>query len=107
VPIVVVMHASGALVTGLPDPSGGVFDAAGDFDRLIPPDNHAFPLLSQVDPYGRMELPSVTMSELIAEVDALVPIAREGSEQRGLLRLRALASACACEAASCLIFTGD
>lgn len=43
--------------TGLPDPSGGTFDAAGDFDRFIdqPPFGlvpDGLPILESVDPFG-------------------------------------------------------
>jgi len=43
---------AGERVRRLPDPDGGSFDAAGDFDRLVPPTGHAFALLGRVDPHG-------------------------------------------------------
>jgi hypothetical protein len=41
----------------LDDPSGGRFDAAGDFDRLIPARSTHLPLLSSPDPYGEWLVP--------------------------------------------------
>lgn len=98
-------HA-GQPVTGLADPSGGHFDSAGDFDRLIPADAR-WPLLSQVDPYGDLELVPDLMPGLIAEISALLSEARTGPESRGLLRLRALAEACAETPDATLVFRGD
>ena len=44
----------GEQVRGLDDPNGGTFDAAGDFDRLLPDDtNVSYRLIRSVDPYGR------------------------------------------------------
>jgi hypothetical protein len=99
------LHLNGQPIAGLEDPSGGHFDAAGDFDRLIP--NAEFPTLSKVDVFGDLELRPVAMPALIAEIDKLSPTGRPGPEQRGLLRLRALAEKCAETPASVLVFHGD
>jgi hypothetical protein len=97
---------AGRPVTGLADPSGGHFDSSGDFDRLVPADARS-PLLSQVDPYGDLELAPDLMPNLIAEITVLLSQARTGPESRGLLRLRALAEACAEISDATLIFRGD
>ena len=97
---------AGRPVTGLVDPSGGHFDSAGDFDRLIPADARS-PLLSQVDPYGDLELARDLMPGLITEISALLSQAHTGPESRGLLRLRALAEACAATPDTTLVFRGD
>jgi hypothetical protein len=47
------------------------------------------------------------MSALSAEIDRLLPLARPGPEYRGLLRLRALAKACAGDPGTTIIFRGD
>jgi hypothetical protein len=46
------------------------------------------------------------MSALSAEIDRLLPLARPGPD-RGLLRLRALAKACAGDPGTTIIFRGD
>lgn len=42
----VYLYRSGRRITGLADPTSGHFDAAGDFDRLIPTTDMTFPVLS-------------------------------------------------------------
>ncbi len=101
------MWRSGELVTHLPDPVGGWFDAAGDFDRLIPATDANFPLLGRVDTYGDVELTSEEMPELIAEIDRVLPEAQPGPETNGLVRLRVLAVLCADIPGSSLLFAGD
>jgi hypothetical protein len=41
---------AGRRVTDIVDPSGGHFDEAGDFDRLIPYGDTTYPVLGSVDP---------------------------------------------------------
>jgi hypothetical protein len=98
---------AGERALGLPDPSGGRFDAAGDFDRLLPATAATFPLLGRVDPYNDVGLEPDLMPNPISEIDELLPLARQGPEQRGLLRLRTLADLCARTTESSLIFLGD
>ncbi|HUA42590.1 MAG TPA: hypothetical protein VMA32_13535 [Streptosporangiaceae bacterium] len=105
--IAVSLYRNGQRVTALADPAGGHFDAAGDFDRLIPSFRNDLPLLSSVDPFGGVTVQQTSMQALIAEVNSLLRDARPGPEQRGLLRLRALAEACAALAGSELLFRGD
>jgi hypothetical protein len=99
------LYRDGQPLTGLDDPSGGNFDAAGDFDRLIPAAD--LTVLSQVDSFGDLAMDPASMPALIAEVTSLLARARAGSEQHGLLRLRALAQACADTPGSALVFRGD
>jgi hypothetical protein len=82
---------AGERVRGLPDPDGGSFDAAGDFDRLVPPRGNAFALLGRVDPHGETWLGYGEMEQLIAEINLLLCDAMPGPEYRGLMRLRVLA----------------
>ena len=89
------------------DPSGGTFDGAGDFDRLIPATSTHLPLLSSVDPYGEWLVPFDRLAELAAEVAVIRADARPGPEARGLDRLVAQISACLAGQASALIFLGD
>jgi hypothetical protein len=78
----------------LPDPTGGDFDSAGDFDRLL----HAtaggsvFDLLDEDDD---VTLESDQMDELIAGIAELISEGVQPAERRGLMRLRAMAQACA------------
>jgi hypothetical protein len=48
---------TGLAVTGLKDPSGGTFDAAGDFDRFLDQPTYGqvpdgLPVLESLDPFG-------------------------------------------------------
>ncbi len=77
-------RADGTVERELPDPVGGTFDAAGDFDALL--DSPVFPLLGGIDPYGFTALRSRCLRCLrIALVNAA------GSQRRGLLRLSVMA----------------
>jgi hypothetical protein len=89
------------------DPSGGTFDAAGDFDRLIPADRPDLPALSALDPYGNWTVPFDRLSELGAEVSSIRGEARPGRERRGLDRLAALINACLARPDLTLVFLGD
>ena len=62
----------GHVRTGLVDPSGGTFDAAGDFDRFIdqPPSRQVagdLPILESIDPYGETRLLSAVVGRLMTE----------------------------------------
>lgn len=94
-------------VGALADPGGGLFNAAGDFDRLLPASEPAGGCLSRVDPYGSTSFEPAEMDVLVDEVDRLILLAKEGPERRGLLRLRALAVECRSRPGSWLKFLGD
>jgi hypothetical protein len=103
---------SGRARVGFPDPSGGTFDAAGDFDRFIdqPPyglASNGLPTLESVDPFGDTKLPSGVMGRLIADCGRALKVAKEGPERRGLLRLRVLAEECSRDPESALFWVGD
>jgi hypothetical protein len=66
----VLKRVDGQQVRNLPDPTGGVFDAAGDLDRVLPPGSEPFPLLNQFDPYGSVVFAGQQMNELLAELRA-------------------------------------
>jgi hypothetical protein len=104
--VVVELHCAGEQVTGLPDPNGGRFDAAGDFDSLLPTTDPAFPILGRIETYDDRSFDTSHMTQLLGEIDVLLPATLPGPAQRGLIRLRALASACA-QRGGCLIFRGD
>lgn len=104
---------TGTARTGLPDPWGGTFDAAGDFDRfidqppygLVPED---LPVLQSVDPFGETTtLASGVMGRLIADCIRALTVAKDGPERRGLLRLRVLAEECSRDPGSVLAWVGD
>jgi hypothetical protein len=90
----------GAIVE-LPDPSGGTFDAAGDFDDFLLGAGSDLPLLGQVDPYGDAHFTSDQARSLVTEVDQLLTRVgerrppesqgRPGMSRRGLLRLKTMA----------------
>jgi hypothetical protein len=82
---------AGNPVRGLPDPSGGTFDAAGDFDRLVGlPDGTSF---SRIDPYSDTSFTAAELSDLLAAISHQLTYDLTGAERRGLLRLEAMATA--------------
>ncbi|WP_328475019.1 hypothetical protein OHA21_17060 [Actinoplanes sp. NBC_00393] len=104
--IQVELRWGGVPIRGLPDPAGGCFDAAGDFDRLLRERQPDCPLLSAVDPHGETSFGHHQMADLLGEIDGLLGLARPGPERRGLLRLRAMAERCGSEQQR-LVFVGD
>jgi hypothetical protein len=88
------------------DPSGGLFDSAGDFDRLLRRRVAEPSLLNSVDLHGEMLVSCEAMPDLIAEVDLLLEQAIPGPEHRGLMRLRAMAVRCRDQHGQ-LLFIGD
>ncbi len=108
------LRADGRRIRGLPDPSGGSFTAAGDFDRFINEDypghpaDLVLPVLGTVDTYGVTGMGSELMSGLLGDIATVLPLAKAGSsEMRGLLRLRVMAEWCASRPSASLIWTGD
>jgi hypothetical protein len=93
-------------VRRLPDPAGGFFDAAGDFDRLLSRRNPALRLFGRVDPHGETRFGASQMQQLVVEVELLLARATAGAEHRGLMRLRVMAERCAEEHGE-LMFVGD
>ena len=87
--VVVTLEVHGQVVS-LTDPSGDEFNAAGDFDRLLPFSSN-FLQLSRIDPYGDVDFGPSDMAAIPDEVDSLMVLATDGPERRGLLRLRTLA----------------
>jgi hypothetical protein len=87
-----VLWVHGQRVVGLSDPTGGKFDAAGDFDHLLPLDKDAYPVLSRIDPNGVADFGASEMAAIVGEVDSALALAKAGPEHRGLLRLQALAA---------------
>ncbi|GAA0947771.1 hypothetical protein GCM10009554_44770 [Kribbella koreensis] len=98
---------AGGAVVRLPDPAGGTFDAAGDFDELVPVDATEYPVLSQVEPFDDKSFSPAEMDRLIVEIDRLVVSATSDLQRKGLLRLRALALTCRDSPGSTLRFVGD
>ena len=86
------LKVHGQTVT-LADPSGGIFNAAGDFDRLLPVTGEAFPILARIGPFSDVVIAAADLASLASEAAQLLRQADEGAERRGLLRLRTLALA--------------
>jgi hypothetical protein len=104
--IQVELRVANKRIRRLPDPAGGFFDAAGDFDRLVLRGDPAFRLLGRVDLHGETCLGASRMGQLVAEVELLLTQATSGAEHRGLVRLRTMAERCAQEHGE-LVFVGD
>lgn len=100
------LQLAGEQVRALQDPTGGFFDSAGDFDRLLRHQAGGSSLLSSVDPYGETRLGHREMQKLITEIDLLHEQATPGPERRGLVRLRTLAVLCGDQHGQ-LLFIGD
>ena len=79
--VVVTLEINGRVIS-LPYPSGGEFNAAGDFDRLLPvsPD---LVLLGRIDPYGNVKFGSSDMAAIHDEAEGLVGLARGRSGTPG------------------------
>ena len=75
------LKVRGQVVT-LADPSGGTFNAAGDFDRLLPVAEADFPVLPRIDSYGDGAIPNAELAALASEVTQLLERAN-GARQRG------------------------
>lgn len=104
--IQVEIHVADERIQRLPDPCDGLFDGAGDFDRLIAHGTPALRLLGEIDPNGETRLDASRMPQLVVEVELLLLQATAVAERRGLMRLRALAERCVREQGE-LLFLGD
>lgn len=89
----------------IPDPSGGTFDAAGDFDDLLGSTDLA--VLGGIDPYEDTTFTSQKMAALIVDVDSALVHSPAGPQTRGLRRLRVMAEMCQSDEALTLHFFGD
>jgi len=110
--VIELVAEDGSAVHGLADPSGGTFDAAGDFQRFVDETSlleaEDLPRLRSLDAYAAaQELLPTDMPDLITDIEACLVVAKPGSEMRGLLRLRVLADLCATNPASRLRSCGD
>ena len=113
-PLYVTLVVDGQRVTH-PDPSGGTFNAAGNFDRLLPLENQlplsgapVLPALGRVEAYAVVEfLTTQDMEAVASEAAVLLPFAKPGPEARGLVRLRMLAEHGARTPGSVLRVQGD
>jgi len=109
--VIELIDGDGSVVRRLPDPSGGTFDAAGDFQRFIDEtgllDAEGLPRFRTIEPYETHDLRSAEMPSLIADVETCLAVAKPGSEMRGLMRLRVLADLCAADSSLRLRSHGD
>ena len=97
----------GNAIRGLDDPSGGTFDAAGDFDRLLAAGSPTCRLLHYVDPYGDTMFNSVQMSDVLDDIERLGQQELKPTERRGLDRLRAMCHRCRDSVHLYVWFIGD
>lgn len=74
VSVIVTLEVDGHVAT-LPDPSGGTFDAAGDFDRLLQ-FAYELPMLSRIDEYDDMQFSGSELASVRDEVSSLLKLAR-------------------------------
>ena len=97
----------GGLVRGLPDPEDGTFNAAGEYDRLIPFEDQSFRLLRYVNPHGDTVFNTLQMQDLLADLDQVDEREAQAIERRGLARLRVIAERCRDEPHLYVWFIGD
>jgi hypothetical protein len=102
----VVIDREGRQVWGVNDPSGGSFDAAGDFDRLLGRVPEAL-TRSSIDLYGTSTFRRAQAASLLRELPTISERAEEGAEQRGLARLAVLAALCESDEGMSLRFVVD
>ena len=98
---------TGDRLRDLADPAGGTFEAAGDFDRVLPDADASFTLLRYIDRYGDTVFNTLQMPDLLADLDRLALMELTPVERRGLDRLRVMAERCRAEAHLYLWFIGD
>jgi hypothetical protein len=95
----------GEAVRGVDDPSGGTFDAAGDFDRVL---TQTGELLRYVDPYGDTVFNTMQAADLVGEVEQIMTMPDLTTiERRGLGRLKVMAERCRDGEHLYLWFIGD
>ena len=105
--VVELCDEQGTVVRGLPDPAGGNFDAAGDFDRLLGHNSEALATWALIDSEGEVQMRSDQMDALLGELVAVAGAAKPGRETRGVERLRIMAERCRDDPRLVLRFTGD
>lgn len=81
--------------------------AGGVLDRLIPIDNHRFPMLRYVDPYGNTIFNGGQMYPILEELDRLAGEVSAEDEKEILASLRDLAVYCRDHPHTYLRFVGD
>ena len=102
-----VLFVAGQRIVGLADPTGGTFDAAGDFDGLLPLDAATFPTLSRIDAEGVAEFGTSEMAAIVDEAAGVLALTDANPERRGVLRLQALAAHGSRMPVATLRITGD
>lgn len=101
---------------GFPDPSGGMADAAGDFDDLLWRHHAELHVLNKTDPYAHVDFTSEEAAAMKSEIDYLLQReageprsleARHGAARRGLMRLQEMAIWSAAHEGSRIAWRGD
>ena len=82
--VATLVDANGGQVRGLPDPAGGTFDAAGDFDRLLSEPVRQLRTLCDVDLYGSTAFTRVHMDDIVSDIEILETAGVSSIERRGL-----------------------
>jgi hypothetical protein len=98
------------------DPSGGVADAAGDFDALVRRHRSELPILGNADTYEDVDFTSQQAVGMEVEIAYLLERESEmrppgevhpGAARRGLLRFREMARRCAAHEGSRITWSGE
>src|SRR5205085_4551480 len=103
----VLRDEAGKQVRDLVDPGEGTFDAAGDFDGVLPQRDSDFALLKYVDPYGDTVFNATQMPDLLGDIARLRGDELRPVEERGLARLHVIAERCRDGVHLYVWFSGD
>lgn len=106
------LDPDGQVVRGMEDPAGGTFDAAGDFDDLLPlvaSQDHgaSCQVVGSVDPDAVLDVRSNQMDDLLMDIIAMAELATNPRARRGLDRLRVMAERCKQAQGTRIRFVGD
>lgn len=99
------MRPDGSARRGLADPSGGQFDAAGDFDQFLGDDQ--FPILGAIDPFADTCPDRHSLPGLLTDIAAALTVAKEGPKDVGFLRLQVRVERCTLDPELTLVVIGD
>jgi hypothetical protein len=105
--VATLVDAAGGQLRGLPDPAGGTFDAAGDFDRFLTDPFQELSSLREVDFYGNTAFTRLHMDGILSDLEVLETAGVTATERRGLERLRVMAEICRDGEGLSISFQGD
>jgi hypothetical protein len=104
--IVTLVDSEGRRIRSIPDSSGSIFDAAGDFDDLLDCDS-SLPIWRTLDPFGEVLIDRSGALKLLEELPKILKMSNSRIATLGMERLQMLANMCAHSEALYLKSEGD